>query len=78
MARLSNEKDNHPQLDFDFQESLISQVLIGNKNLKPNELMYKVFKLKETTSYISWLENLEGNSMCKHFINCDHDDCFES
>ena len=66
MPRLSNEKDHHPQLDFDFQESLISQVLIGNKNLKPNELMYKVFKLKETTSYISWLENLEGNSMCKH------------
>ena len=48
MPRLSNEKDHHPQLDFDFQESLISQVLIGNKNLKPNELMYKVFKLKET------------------------------
>ena len=58
LPRLSNENDHHAQLDFDFQESLISQVLLDNKNLKPNELMLEVFKLKQSTSYFSWLENL--------------------
>ena len=79
---LQNSPSYIPQLDHEFQKSLMQQVLLEsqNKSLGHEELMQKLFEIKKSTSYIAWLEGLQGDYKCQNasiitiMIACSYED----
>ena len=81
--RIFNNNNEHDiaHLQFDFQEDLMDQIVKDNAkiNVNPEELLIKLYKLKRSTTFISWLKTqqdykCESSSVITMMVSINHEE----